>query len=244
MSKSTSNKSNHAPLSSSFLLLILVANKPANPLTCVELSSVAVPQESKVFSTVPAGAPIVPVWSFGRLPILLKCIFSVFKKIYKCDVAHSHCASSSCRATSLRHLLKCLQSRTHVFEPKDWILSRWSGYIWVNKISKIECYIFIWLGLRLDFKIHPLPDCRNLFSPARIVTIDLGGWHHAFAIPGRGCISESFGRARALWQCFPAALLQLNKTIPAAFLNRRRKTCQTADVFTILTYLFVCVGIS
>lgn len=60
--------------SSSFLLLIFVTNKPESFDLC-RATSVAVPQESKVFSTVPAGAPLVPVWSFGRLPILFKVYF-------------------------------------------------------------------------------------------------------------------------------------------------------------------------
>lgn len=117
MSKSTSNKSNHILLSSSFLLLIFVTNKPANPLTCVELRQLLCrrnPRYSPQYQLVHQLCLFDPL---ADSPSCLKCIFSVLEK-YKCDFAHSnveqmrHCASASCHVTSCQFLLKCLQSQT------------------------------------------------------------------------------------------------------------------------------------
>lgn len=118
MSKSTSNKSSRAPRSSSstFLLLILVANKPADPLTRAELRQLLCrrnPRYSPRYQLVHQLCLFDPL---ADSPSCLRCIFSVRKKkkkenIYKCAAARSYCASSSCRAALFGDLLKCVQTR-------------------------------------------------------------------------------------------------------------------------------------
>lgn len=116
--KSTSNKGSRTPRSSSsFLLLILVANKPADPVTRAELRQLLCrrnPRYSPRYQLVHQLCLFDPL---ADSPSCLRCIFSTekktpskMKKIYKCDAARSYCASSSRRAALFGDLLKCLQT--------------------------------------------------------------------------------------------------------------------------------------
>lgn len=116
--KSTSNKNNHFLPACSFLLLIFVANKPANPLTCTELRQSRCrgnPRYSPRYQLVHHLCLFDPL---AGSPSCLKYIFGILEK-RRSDVAHSndvwmcHFASASCHVTPHLFLTKCLQSQTH-----------------------------------------------------------------------------------------------------------------------------------
>lgn len=87
-------------------------------------------------------------------PFCLKCIFSILKKyinvtlptvIVLLPVVVPLLLDISWNVCKVERM--CLSARNG-FDP----VKGWCGYIWVNKISKkLECFIFILLGLRLDF---------------------------------------------------------------------------------------------